>query len=91
MNVETCVAPAENFLHIGKADELFPEKQGEDLVGEDFLDNLVMETTDSVKSTIRGSASFGNQYMDVRTEIDAVSEGLDHSHHPRQIHGLRQS
>ena len=39
MNVETCVAPAENFLHIGKADELFPEKQGEDLVGEDFLDS----------------------------------------------------
>jgi hypothetical protein len=40
--------------HVGPADELFPQKQGKDLVGEDFLDNLVMETTDTVKSAIRG-------------------------------------
>jgi len=32
--------------HVGPADELFPQKQGKDLVGEDFLDNLVMETTE---------------------------------------------
>jgi len=32
VDVETCVPPAENLL-----------KQGEDLMGEDFLDNLVME------------------------------------------------
>ena len=35
---ETCVAPAENLL-----------QQGKDLVGEDFLDKLVMETTDMVE------------------------------------------
>jgi hypothetical protein len=39
VDVETCVAPAENFLHQRKADELFPEQQGEDLMGEDFLDH----------------------------------------------------
>jgi len=33
VDVETCVAPAEDFLHKGKADEIFPEKQGEDLMG----------------------------------------------------------
>jgi hypothetical protein len=32
VDVETCVAPAEDLLHQGKADELFPEQQGEDLV-----------------------------------------------------------
>jgi len=34
------VAPAENFLDKGKADELFPEQQGENLMGEAFLDDL---------------------------------------------------
>ena len=34
-------------------------------MGEDFLDNLVMETTDTVDSAIRGCAPFGNQYMDI--------------------------
>lgn len=42
VDVETCMAPAENLLYEGKSDELFPEKQGEDLAGEDFLDDLVM-------------------------------------------------
>ena len=27
MGVKTCVAPAENFLHQGKTDELFPKKK----------------------------------------------------------------
>lgn len=56
---ETGVAPAENFLHKRKPDELFPKQQREDLVGEDFLDNLVMETTDTVKSAIRDCVSRG--------------------------------
>ena len=81
VDVETCVAPAEDLLHQGKADELFPEKQREDLVGEDFLDNLVMETTDTMESAIRGCAPFGNQYMDMGMEIDAISESLDYRHH----------
>lgn len=51
-------------------------------MGEDFLDNLVMETTDTVEGAIRGRASFGNQYMDMRMEVDAISKGLDHGHHP---------
>ena len=58
VDVETSVAPAEDLLDKGKADELFPDKQREDLVGEDLLDNLVMETTDTVKSTIRGCSFF---------------------------------
>jgi len=65
VDVETCVAPAENFLDKRKTYELFPKQQGEDLMGEDFLDNLVMETTDTVDSAIRGCAPFGNQYMDI--------------------------
>ncbi|MDH5707215.1 MAG: hypothetical protein OEZ45_14485 [Candidatus Aminicenantes bacterium] len=31
--VESCVAPGEDFLDKGKADELFPNQQGEDLMG----------------------------------------------------------
>ena len=62
------MAPAENFLDKGKADELFPEQQGENLMGEAFLDDLVMETTDTVESTIRGCASFGNQYIAEKLE-----------------------
>jgi len=31
VDVETCMAPKENLLHQGKAGELFPEQQGEDL------------------------------------------------------------
>lgn len=35
-------------MHKGKADEFFPEQKGEDLMGEDFLDDLVLETTDTM-------------------------------------------
>jgi hypothetical protein len=77
------VAPAEDLLYEGKADELFPEKQREDLVGEDFLDDFVMEARYMVKSAIRGCASFGNQYMDMGMEVDAITESLDHRHHSR--------
>jgi len=83
VNIEACVAPAEDLLHKGKADELFPEKQREDLMGKDFLDSLVMETTDTMESTIRGRASFSHQDMDMRMEVDALSEGLDHRHNSR--------
>jgi len=83
VDVETCVAPAENLLDKGKADELFPDKQREDLVGEDLLDKRVMETTDTVEGTIRGCASLGHQTVNVGMKIDALSEGLDHSHHSR--------
>jgi hypothetical protein len=81
VDIEACVAPVEDFLDQGKADELFPQQQREDLVGEDSLDNLVTETTDMVKSTIRGCASFGHQTVDMRMEVDAVAESLDHGHH----------
>jgi len=37
VDVETCMAPKENLLHQGKADELFPEQQGEDLMGENLI------------------------------------------------------
>jgi hypothetical protein len=52
-------------------------------MGEDFLDDFVVETTDTVKSTIRGCASLGHQDMNVWMEVDAVTEGLDHGHHSR--------
>jgi putative transposase len=48
------VAPVEDLLHQGQPDELFPQQQGEDLMGEDFLDGLVVEAGDMVKNTIRG-------------------------------------
>ncbi|NOR22471.1 MAG: hypothetical protein GQ476_07300 [Candidatus Aminicenantes bacterium] len=35
-----------------KPDELLPKQQGKDLMSEDFLDKLVMETTDTVENTI---------------------------------------
>ena len=87
VDVETCVAPAEDLPHQRKGNELFPEKHGEDLVGEDFLDNLVMEARDMVKSTIRGCASFGYQTVNVGMEVDAVTESLDYGHNTR--HNLK--
>jgi len=45
-------------------------------MGEDFLDNFVMETTDMVEGAIQGCAPFGNQYMDMGMEIDAVAKSL---------------
>ena len=83
MDVETCVAPVEDLLNQRKADELFPQQQGEDLMGEDLLDEPVMEAGDMVKSTIRGCASFGNQDMDIGMEVDALAEGLYHGHQSR--------
>jgi len=47
------------------------------------LDDLVIETTDAVKITIRCCTSFGNQDMDMRMEVDAINEGLNHSHYSR--------
>jgi len=34
VDIGTCVAPAENLLDKSKPGEFFPEKQGEDIVGE---------------------------------------------------------
>jgi hypothetical protein len=53
VDIETCVAPAEDLLDGGKADELFLKLQGKDLMDEDLLDGLVMETIDSVENLIR--------------------------------------
>jgi hypothetical protein len=52
-------------------------------MGEDFLDSLVMEAGDMVKSAVRGCASSGHQDMDVGMEIDAISESLDYRHYSR--------
>lgn len=52
-------------------------------MGEDFLECLVMETADRVKSAILGCASFGHQDMDMGVEVDAVAESLDNSHNTR--------
>jgi hypothetical protein len=54
VDVETCMAPVEDLSHQRKPDEHFPQKQREDHMGEDLLDNLVVETTDMVKNTVRG-------------------------------------
>ena len=57
--------------------------------GQVFLHKLrvdsgtVIEAGDMVKSTIRACASFGHQHMDMRMEVDAVNESLDHGHHSR--------
>jgi len=45
IDVVTCVASAESLLAKGKTDKLFLEKQREDLLGEESLECLVMETT----------------------------------------------
>jgi len=38
-------------------------------MGEDLLDNLIMETRDTAKSTVGVCASFGNQDMDMRWKL----------------------
>jgi hypothetical protein len=81
VHVESWVAPGEDFLDKGKADELFPKQQGEDLMGEDFAEALIMEAGDMVEGAIWGCAPLGCQDMDVGMEIDAISKSLDHRHH----------
>jgi hypothetical protein len=36
VDVKACVAPAEDFLNQRKTDEVFPKKQGKDLMGEEL-------------------------------------------------------
>ncbi len=72
VHVESCVVPGEDFLDQGKADELFPKQQGEDLMGEDLADCLIMEAGDMVEGAIWSCASLGCQDMDVGMEIDAL-------------------
>jgi len=81
VEVETWMLPAENLLYKGKADELFPKQQGEDLMGEDLADALIMEAGDMVEGAIWGCAPLCCQDMDVGMEIDTISESLDHRHH----------
>jgi hypothetical protein len=83
VDIEPCVVPAEDLLYEGKADELFPHKQGEDFMGEDLLDNSVMKMADTAKKTIRGCAALSHQDMNMWMEVDAVTEGLDNRHHSR--------
>jgi len=52
VDVESCVAPAEDLLDKGRADELFPEQQGKDFMGEESLEAFIMETTDTMEDTI---------------------------------------
>jgi len=52
-----------------KVDELFPQQRVEDLMGEDFLDELVMEKGDMLEGTIRSCASLGNQDVDINDFI----------------------
>ena len=67
--------------HQRKANKLFPEKQRKDLMCEKIADGAIMEVRNTMKSTIRGRASFGHQDMDMGMEVDAVTESLDHGHH----------
>jgi len=54
MDVGSCMAPKEDLPHQGDTIELFPQQQGEDLMGENIPDNPVMERWDAMKSTIQG-------------------------------------
>jgi len=38
VDVEACVVPVEDLPHQGKSDELFPEKQGEDILHKNYKD-----------------------------------------------------
>jgi hypothetical protein len=71
--------------------EIFPNL----LMSEDFLDEFIMETGDTVKNTIRGCASFGHQDMDMGMEVDAITESLDHRHpyrhKPKACHCVQES
>jgi hypothetical protein len=52
-------------------------------VGEKITDDVIMEEGDTVEGAIGSCTSFGHQNMDMRMEIDAISEGLNHHHHSR--------
>ena len=58
-------------------------QQGGDLVGEKITDDVIMEEGDTVEGAIGGCTFFGHQNMDMRMEIDAISEGLNHRHQSR--------
>ena len=69
----SCMAPAEDFLDEGQPDEPFLQLQGEDFMSEEFLNNLVMETTDMVKGSIQGCAFLGHPRVNVGMESDAAT------------------
>jgi hypothetical protein len=46
------------LLAQGQANEFLPEKQGEDLVGENVSDNLILEAGDTMERPILYRASF---------------------------------
>jgi len=81
VNIESSMPPGENLLHKGETDVLFPKQQGEDLMGEDLADALIMEAGDMVEGAIWVCAPLNCQDMDVGVEIDSIPEGLDQSHH----------
>jgi hypothetical protein len=81
VDIETSMAPVEDLLYQRESDEFFPQKQGENLMGEDFLECLVMEAKDAMEDTIRGCASFGHQTVNMGMEVDAVAKSLYHSYH----------
>ena len=52
-------------------------------MGKEIADDGIVEAGDMVKSTICGCAFFGHQTVNVRMEVDMISESLDHSHNTR--------
>jgi len=59
VDVESCVAPAENLLHKGMADELLLKQQGEDVMGEESLDTLITEAGNLMKRALPRSPNSG--------------------------------
>ncbi len=74
VDVETGMAPAENLLDQGEADELFPKQQGEDLMGEELSNKVIMETRDTMEDTLWSCASFSYKDMNVGVEIDSEDD-----------------
>jgi len=77
VDVKARVAPGENLLYKGKADELFPKQEREDLSGEESLDEIIVEVRDFMEVFLWGFASLGDQDMEMGMKVDAVTEGLD--------------
>ena len=70
---ESGILPAENPLNQGKADELFPQKKGEDLAGEKLTDKRIVETFHRMEGAIFSFSALCEKNMEVRVKIQPGS------------------
>lgn len=77
VNIEAGVFPGEELADQFPADLLFPEQHLKDLVAEEVFQFLYVYFRKDMKPPVRHEAAIGDETMEVRMEVDQVTEALD--------------